>query len=143
MRFIYVSIGLAIITTLSVFFYYKKKLDFENLYTMNGITLISSFVLWFALILFCNGQYTTKNCNLSSYEVVGYKGRYTSGLGNLEKGEIKANQWILTIIKYDKKETFVLDVDISSNNKVTKTMELQFCKGLLGTEYLNLEQMAR
>ncbi len=63
-----------------------------------------------------------------------------SGYGKLEKGEIKANQWILTIVKDNEKKTFVLDKDIAEGKNVTKSIDLQFCKGLLGTEYLNLEQ---
>ena len=74
-------------------------------------------------------------------EVVGYVGRYASGLGKIDKKKIKANQWILTIRKNDKNERFVLDVDISTENRVTKTLDLEFCKGLLGTEYLNLRQI--
>ena len=88
-------------------------------------------------------EYTTKNCYSTSYKVVGYKGRYTSGLGVMEKEKIKANQWILSIVKDDEIETFVLDQDISTDNLVTKTMDLEFCKGLLGTEYLNLAQIPK
>lgn len=118
-------------------------MDFDNLYVLTGSTVLFSFVIWFALIAFSNKQYTTNNCNITSYEVVGYKGRMASGYGKLEKGEIKANQWILTINKEGKKKTFVLDKDISRGKRVTNRMDLQFCKGLLGTEYLNIEQLPR
>ena len=118
-------------------------MDFDNLYVLTGSTVLFSFVIWFAFIAFCNKQYTTKNCNITSYEVVGYKGRMASGYGKLEKGEIRANQWILTIMKGGEKKTFVIDKDISSGKRVTNTMDLQFCRGLLGTEYLNLEQLPR
>ena len=140
MRLIYLTIPLAIITGLIFYLKFKNSLDFDNLYVLVGSAVLFSFVIWFALITFCNREYTTKNCNLSSYEVIGYKGRMASGYGKLEKGEIRANQWILTIVKDDKKKTFVLDRDISNGKTVTNSIDLLFCKGLLGTEYLNLEQ---
>lgn len=140
-RLIYLSIFLSILTASIVYFKFKNTYDFENIYTLTGSTLACSFVLWFALILLINSQYTTKRCNISSYKIVGYTGRYTSGLGNIEKKKLKANQWILTIIKEEKEERFVLDKDISSDNRVTKMMDLQFCKGILGTEYLHIEQI--
>jgi len=143
MRLIYLAIPLAIITGLIFYFKFKDRLDFDNLYVLVGSAVLFSFVIWFALITFCNRQYTTKNCNFTSYEVLSYKGRMASGYGKLEKGEIKANQWILTIMKDDKKKTFVLDKDITDGKTVTKSIDLLFCKGLLGTEYLNLEQYPR
>jgi len=142
-RLIYLSIGLTILTSIFVYLKFKKSYDFENLYTLIGLTIACSFVLWLASIILINRQYTPKYCNISSYEIVGYTGRYTSGLGNIEKGKVKANQWILTIIKDEKRETFVLNKDISTNRRVTKSMDLQFCKGLLGTEYLRIEQIPR
>jgi hypothetical protein len=66
-----------------------------------------------------------------------------SGYGKLEKGQIKANQWVLTILKENEKKTFVLDRDIANGTDVTKSIDLQFCRGLLGTEYLNIEQLPR
>jgi hypothetical protein len=142
-RFLYLSAVLAILTGLVVYYSYKNRFDFDNLYKLTGSTVLFSFVICLAAITFINMKYTTKNCNTSSYKLVGYKGRYTSGLGKLEKDKIKANQWILSILKNDKIETFVLDKDISTDNLVTKTMELEFCKGLLGTEYLNLAQIPK
>ncbi len=140
-RLIYLAIPLSLITAIIVYFRFKDNLDFDNLYVMTGSTVLFSFVTWFALIAFCNREYATKNCNIASYEVIGYKGRMVSGYGKLEKGEIKANQWILTIMIEGEKKFFVLDQDIFDGNQVTNTMDLRFCKGLLGTEYLNLEQL--
>ena len=140
-RFLYISVLLAILTGVVVYYKFKNRFDFDNIYKLTGSTVLFSFVILLAGITYFNMQYTTKNCYSSSYELVGYIGRYTSGLGKMEKDKIKANQWILSIIKDDKIERFVLDKDISTDNRVTKTMELEFCKGLLGTEYLNLAQI--
>lgn len=142
-RFLWLSAFLALGTAVFIYFKLRNTFDFDNLYKLTGSTVLFSFMMWVALITFCNAHYTTKNCNSSSYELVSYKGRYTSGLGKVGKGKLKANQWILAIIKDGKQERFVLDKDISNGETVTKTMNLQFCKGLLGTEYLNLEQIAR
>lgn len=135
----YPAIALTIITTIWIYSKYKSKLDTENIYKLTASTVLFSFVIWFAFIVFCNRSYTTKKCEIASYKVVGYKGRMTSGYGKLKKGKIKANQWILTIVKNGKNETFVLNKDILSENPVTNRYELQFCKGLLNTEYLNIE----
>ncbi|MEM9548211.1 MAG: hypothetical protein AAGA77_19675 [Bacteroidota bacterium] len=140
MRLIYFALALTVITGIFFFTKFREKMDSDNLYVLVGSSILFSFVIWFAFISFLNAQYATKNCHFSSYEVIGYKGRMTSGYGKLEKGKIKANQWVLTIVKDDNKKTFVLDRDINEGRPVTNAMQLQFCKGLLGTEYLNIEQ---
>jgi len=142
-RLLYPAGGLAILTALVIYFRFRQKMDGENLYMLTGSSLLFSFVMWFAFVAFCNWQSTTKNCEISSYEVISYKGRMASGYGKLEKGQIKANQWILTIRKAGEQKTFVIDKDISHGNRVTNSMDLQFCKGLLGTEYLNVKQLVR
>jgi len=142
-RLLYVSFGLTILTGVFVYFKYKSQLDFDNLYMLTGSTVLFSFVIWFALIALLNKNHATNNCEISSYELVSYKGRMASAYGKLEKEEIKANQWILTILKEGEAKTFVLNKDISDGERVTKTMDLQFCKGLLGTEFLNIEQIHR
>lgn len=142
-RLLYLALILSVISGFLVYYKFKKDLDFDNLYVLTGSTVLFSFVIWFALIAFINRQYTTNNCNVASYTVVGYKGRMASGYGKLDKGEIRANQWILTIMKENEKRTFVLNRDISNGKRVTNTMDLQFCKGLLDTEYLNVEQFPR
>jgi len=140
MNMIYVSIPLTILTGLVVYLKFKNKMDFENLYVLVGSVVLFSFVAWFALISYCNTLHATKNCNITSYELVSYKGRMASGYGKLEKGEIKANQWVLTIIKNEKRKSFVLNRDITNGENVTNYVELEFCRGLLGTEYLNIKQ---
>jgi len=140
LRLVYVAVPLAIITGILFYLKFKGKMDFDNLYVLVGSSVLFSFIVWFALLSFFNAQYATNNCNYSSYQVLGYKGRMASGYGKLKKEEIKANQWVLTILKDDVQKTFVLDRDITGGSDVTNTMELQFCKGLLGTEYLNIEQ---
>lgn len=142
-RFLWLSAFLALATAVFIYFKFKNKYDFDNLYKLTGSTVLFSFILWLALITFCSARYTTKNCNSSSYELISYTGRYTSGFGKVGKEKLKANQWIMAIIKEGKQERFVLNKDISDGETVTKRMELQFCKGLLGTEYLNLEQITR
>lgn len=142
-RLLFFAAVLSILTGLTIYYSYKKQFDFDNLYKLTASSILFSFVVWLAVITYLNIHYTTKNCYTSSYQVVGYKGRYTSGLGRMEKDEIKANQWILTILKDDKIETFVLDKDISTDNRVTNEMDFQFCKGVLGTEFLNLKQLPR
>ena len=140
MRLVYVALPLTLLTGLIFFLKFRNKMDFDNLYVLVGSSVLFSFVIWFAFLSFLNAQYATKNCNFSSYQVVGYKGRMASGYGKLKKGKIEANQWVLTIVKDDDRKTFVLDRDVTEGKNVTNTMELQFCKGLLGTEYLNIEQ---
>lgn len=142
-RLLYVSIGLTILTGIYVYLKYKDQMDFENLYMLTGSTVLFSFVIWFALIALFNKNHATKHCEISSYELVSYKGRMASAYGKLEKDKIKANQWVLTILKEGKEKTFVLNKDISDGERVTKTMDLEFCKGLLGTEYLNIEQIPK
>lgn len=140
-RLLFLSVGLAVTTGALLYFVYRTKYDFDNLYLLVSLSTLCSFVLFLAIITFFNQKYATFHCNTASYSCVGYKGRYTSGLGAMNKDEIKANQWILTIIKDGSQERFVLDKDISTNNQVTKTMNLQFCKGILGTEILHIEQI--
>lgn len=140
-RFLYLSALLAILTGIVIYYSFKNKFDFDNLYKLTASSVLFSFIVLLAGITLINQVYTTKTCETSSYKVVGYKGRYTSGLGVMEKDKIKANQWIMSIVKNDEIETFVLDKDISKDNRVTIDLELQFCKGLLGTEFLNLEQI--
>lgn len=140
-RFLICSVILGLITGAIVYSVYRTRFDFDNLYKITASSVLFSFILWLAFITFFNGWYTTKTCVTSSYEVTGYVGRYTSGLGVTKKEELKENQWILSIIKEGKKERFVFDEDISTDNRVTKTMDLEFCKGLLGTEMLKLPQM--
>lgn len=139
MRLIYLAIPLSLFTGLFFYFKYRNEMNFDNLYVLVGSSVLFSFVIYFAGITYINRQYTTKNCKISSYEVVSYRGRMASGYGKLEKGEIKANQWVLTILKDEKKKTFVLDKDITHGVGVTNEMYLMFCKGLMGTEYLNVE----
>ena len=141
-RLLYLSALLSILSGGIAYLTYKNVFDTDNLYKLTGSMVLFSFVIWLTIITIYNKKYTTNNCETASYELVGYKGRYTSGMGKLDKEEFKANQWILTIIKENRKETFVLNKDISHDNLVTKTMDLQFCKGILGIEYLNVEQIA-
>lgn len=142
-RLLYLAFALAVVTTIMIYFKFRNQLDFDNLYLLTGSTALFSFVVWFAFIALFNKMYTTNNCSRTSYEVVSYKGRMASGYGKLEKGKIKANQWILTIRKAGEEKTFVLNVNISTDNRVTKTMDLEFCKGFLGTEFLNIEQITK
>ena len=136
-----VSLLLTAATGIIMYLKYKNTLDGENLYLLTGSTVLFSFVIWLAFISLIDKAYATKSCNFSSLEVVGYKGRLTSGYGKLKKEDLKANQWILTVLKDEEKETFVLDQDIFNGENVTKQVDLEFCKGLLGTEYLTLEQL--
>ena len=138
---LFVALLLTIVTSVIVYLAYRKQLDGENLYLLTGSTVLFSFVVWFAFVSLIDKSYATKSCNFSSLEVVGYKGRLTSGYGKLKKEDLKANQWILTVLKEEERETFVLDQDIFDGENVTKRVDLQFCKGLLGTEYLTLEQL--
>lgn len=140
-RFIFLSAFLGILLAGLVYFLCKNRFDSENLFSLTVLSAPIGFIVILSLFIFINGYYTTNSCYSSSYEVVDYVGRYASGLGNIEKKKIEANQWILTIRKNDKNERFVLDIDISTEDRVTKTMDLEFCKGLLGTEYLNLRQI--
>lgn len=140
-RLLYLSGILAILGAVFTYTSFKNKYDAENVYKLTGSALLFSFVVVLAIVTIVNKKFTTKNCSTASYEIVGYKGRYTSGMGKLDKEGLIANQWILTIFKNDVMKSFVLNKDISQDNSVTKTMDLQFCKGILGTEYLNLEQI--
>ena len=140
-RFLYLSALLAIGTGVLVYYTFKNRFDFDNLYKLTASSVLFSFIIWLAAITFFNSHYATNYCETSSYKVVEYKGRYTSGLGKIDKKKVKANQWILSIVKDDKIERFVLNKDISRDNRVTIHLDLEFCKGLLGTEYLNLKQI--
>ena len=135
------SIAASLSLLISVFLYlaYRSKLDAESLYSLMGTSLICSFIFFLATTSIFNRTYATKNCEIASYNIVAYKGRYTSGYGNLKKEELKANQWILKAEINGQIEQFTLEKDISNEKPVTRTMELEFCKGIYSTKYLRVE----
>ena len=133
------SIGLAGIFAGGIFIKYRSKMDGESIYALVGISMIFSFIFFLAVVSILNRKYATNNCDIASYNIVAFQGRYTSGYGNIEKGKIKANQWVLKVKIDGEIEQFVLEKDISIRNPVTRTMNLEFCQGIFGTKYLSLE----
>lgn len=129
------AIGLALLTSLVVFLLSRKKLDFENLYVLIGSSLLFTFVIYLGLGSFLNRAYASNHCESASYEVLGYTPRFVSGAG-VKKGEkIKANQWWLYIDSNGKQVQLVLEEDIFEGAKKSEFVELNVCKGFLGTRY--------
>jgi len=117
---------------------YKKVLQSEYLMATTGASFLISFVVVLAILSILNRKYATIECEVASYKVESYKGRYAAGYGNLKKGEIKANQWILKVIVDGQIEQFILEKDISRTKAVTTSVSLEFCKGIYGTKYLKI-----
>lgn len=117
---------------------YHKYLQGEYLIATIGASILMSFVVILAIISILNRKYATIDCEVASYKVVSYKGRYAAGYGNLKKGEIKANQWILKVSIDGLVEQFILEKDISRTKAVTTSVPLEFCKGIYGTKYLKI-----
>ncbi|MFT4534932.1 MAG: amino acid transporter [Saprospiraceae bacterium] len=117
----------------------RSKFDRESMYTFIGTSLLCSFIFFLATISIFNRMYATNSCEIASFHIVAYQGRYTSGYGNVKKDKLKANQWILKAEINGQIEQFTLEKDISNGKPVTRTMELEFCKGIYSTKYLRVE----
>ena len=135
---LYIALFSAFLIGVIIYHKYKDNLDGENLIATIGISALMTFVIVLAFISILNRKYATIDCEVASFEVEAYKGRYASGYGNLKKGEIKANQWILKVLVDGKIEQFILEKDISRNKDVTTSISLEFCKGISGTKYLRI-----
>lgn len=125
----------------SAFYFYKRyrdRLDGENLYTLTGSAVLFTFLVVFAYSSLINRKYATMSCETASYKVVDYEGRYTSGYQMKKTKKNIANQWLLTILKDGAPSTFVLTQNIFPNGEVTKEVQLEFCRGMLHTAYLQL-----
>jgi len=116
---------------------YKSVFDGENMYTLIGLSWLCSFVVLLTSISIINRKYATFNCEVASYKVLDYEGRYTSGYGNTKKGKLEANQWILKLEIDNDIRQFVFEKDILTNGSVTRRMDFEFCKGIPGTSYFN------
>jgi len=127
----------SIIFSMVIYRKYKTVFDGENMYTLIGLSWLCSFVVLLTFISIGNRKYATFNCEVASYKVVDYEGRYTSGYGNTKKGKLKANQWILKLEIDNEIKQFVFEKDILMNLSVTRRMDFKFCKGIPGTQYLN------
>ena len=133
------AISLSLSLAITMYFKYRSKFDSESMFTLIGTSLVCSFVFFLASISIFNRKYATNRCEVASYHIVAYQGRYTSGYGNVKKGKLKANQWILKAEINGQIEQFTLENDISNGKPVTRTMELEFCKGIYSTKYLRVE----
>lgn len=127
------------ILTIIIYKTYCKGLDQDNLFVLSGSSILFGLVVSFASITFLNRVYATNDCERSSYKVVAYSGRYSSGYGKLKKEDLKANQWLLGLEMNGETKIFNLSKNIFPNNTVTSPVELEFCKGILGTRYLKLD----
>jgi len=133
-----ISIFMASIVAALLYRNSRNKYDGESLYILTASSLLFGFVIFFALFSFVNRKYATFHCESSSYTVVDYKARYSSGYGKLDKDKIVANQWILTVLKGNKEARYSLRKNVFRDNIVTSEVDLEFCKGMLGTSYLNV-----
>ncbi len=135
---LFIALLSALIAGLVMYRKYKDNLDGEYLIATIGISALISFVISLAFVSVLNRKYATSNCKVESFNVVAYEGRYAAGYGNLQKGEIKANQWILKVLMDGEIEQFILEKDISRTNSVTTSVSLEFCMGMYGTKYLRI-----
>ena len=133
------AISLSILLSITIFLKTRSMFDGESMYTLIGTSLICSFIFFLAMVSIFNRKYATNNCESASYNIIAYQGRHTSGYGNIKKGKLKANQWILKVEMNGQIEHFNLEKDISKGKPVTRTMELEFCKGIYSTKYLRVE----
>ena len=132
------SFAIAFVMSIMIYRRYNKDLDGQYRIALAGNSLLWSLVITFAFISIINRKYATNSCEISSYKVVAYQGRYTAGYGNIEKGKVKANQWIIKVLIEDEIEQFILEKDISYGKDVTRDTDLEFCKGIWGTKYLRI-----
>ena len=138
-KLLLLSFVLAIFMALLIYGKYHKGLDGQYRIALIGNALLWSLVVVFALSSILNRKYATNHCKTSSYKIVAYQGRYAAGYGKIEKGKVRANQWIMKVIVDDEVEQFVLKKDISIGENVTRDMPLEFCSGIMGTKYLKIK----
>lgn len=133
------AISLSIILCIVIFLKTRSKFDGESMYTLIGTALVCSFIFFLAMVSIFNRKYAINNCESASYNIIAYQGRHTAGYGNIKKEKLKANQWVLKARMNGQVEHFTLETDIFKGKHVTRTMDLEFCKGIYNTKYLRAE----
>jgi len=107
----------------------------EDLYVAAGSTLLFTFVVVFGLLSWSNRFLSHQRCDTASYQLLSYEARHSSGYGITESQALQPNHWLVTIIYEGEAKTFTIRQPIEEGG-VTNPIKLEFCKGLLGTAYL-------
>lgn len=132
-------IGTSLVTSLmlSGFVYWRwmGQLRGEDKYVAVGSTVLFSFVIVLGLFSNLNRWMAYQNCESKTVQLLHYEPRYSSAYGKLKGTKIEPNQFIITILDGAVSRTFTLRQAVSFDD-VTNTINLEFCKGVLGTRYI-------
>lgn len=132
---LYLSILLTLGIVMILYITWWGRYIGEDKWVAGGSSVLFTFVIIIGILSLCNRNLSKHNCSTQQYQVINYEPRYSSAYGLTEKEKISPNQWVITINKDNSLVTFTLEKDIMEGD-VTNTVNLEFCKGILTTNYL-------